>query len=286
MLLSSYLVWAIVAAVMLVLVAVNWRRVEFYFSRSSRLIAFFSGFALEIFALARWSDWQPLSSIFAGVGGSVLAAVLIGFLSSDADKAYQMFLRSGVTRFYPNREQSGIDWIAKLRETKHQSTLLGQALGRWSNDRNFRSTLVDRVQAGVSVEFYFLNPEGNAAKVRANEDKKNIEPLVRRTKASIKEVWKIRSELEDPKCRERLKLYVYDATPSLGLNWFDKTMFATHYLGGMTNLTSPLLQVEDRPGPDTLYAVYHENVKAIQALSTPITDANVREYTEGPDVQT
>ena len=133
---------------------------------------------------------------------------------------------------------------------------------------------------------FFLDPMGDAAKVRATEDRKNIEPLLSRTRACISVVWAIRNEL-DLELRERLKLYVYDATPSLGLNWFDTTMFVTHYLGGMTNRTSPLLRVEYRPGTDTLYAVYEQNVKAIRDnFSDMITDANSAKYTsEGPDVQ-
>ena len=274
----SCIVIVIVAAI-LVAVIIQWQRCMFYFNRSSRLIVLGSGLALEVVAIARWGEWQPWSSVFAGVGGSVLATVLVGFWALDADEAYQAFLQHGVTRFYPDREQSHVDWVGKLREAKHRCILLGQAHGGWSNDRTFRPALLDRVRAGVGVEIFFLDPTGDAARVRAAEDRKNIEPLLSRTKASISVVWAIRKEL-DQQLRDRMRLYVYNATPSLGLNWFDTTMFAAHYLGGLTNSTSPLLRVEYRPGPDTLYAVYEENVEVIRDnFSTMITDANVAKYT-------
>jgi len=275
----------VVVAMIVVAAVLKWQRCTFYFSRHSRLVVLVSGFVLEICAIARWEEWQPWSSVLAGVGGSVLATVLVGFLGSDADEVYQAFLRHGVTRFYPNREQSHVDWVGKLSEAKHQCILFGQAHGGWFKDDNFRPTLLDRVRAGVGVEMFFLDPMGNAAKVRAAEDKKNIEPLLRRTKACITVAWEIRNEL-DPDLRKWLKLYVYDATPTLGLNWFDTTMFVTHYLGGMTNRTSPLLRVEYRPGPDTLYAVYEQNVRTIRDnFSEMLSDTNFAKYTsEGPDV--
>lgn len=281
----SYIVILVVAAVAVAAI-VKWQRCAFYFSRNSRLIVLVSGLVLEVVAIARWQEWQPWSSVFAGVGGSVLATVLVGVLGSDADESYQGFLQHGVTRFYPSRDQSHVDWVSKLREVKHRCILLGQAHGGWANDHNFRSVLLERVSAGVAVEIFFLDPTCSAAKVRAAEDKKNIKPLLSRTRASIREVWTIREGLS-PESKIRLKLYVYDATPSLGLNWFDSTMFVTHYLGGMTNLTSPLLQVEYRPAPDTLYAVYEENVGVIRNnFSTMITDANFANYTsEGPDAK-
>ena len=116
----------VVVAMIVVAAVLKWQRCTFYFSRHSRLVVLVSGFVLEICAIARWEEWQPWSSVLAGVGGSVLATVLVGFLGSDADEVYQAFLRHGVTRFYPNREQSHVDWVGKLSEAKHQCILFGQ----------------------------------------------------------------------------------------------------------------------------------------------------------------
>src|ERR1700674_1420136 len=247
-----------------VIVAIKWPRCTFYFGRSSRLIILMSGVVLESLALAKWDDWQPWSSIFAGVGGSVLATVLVGIMGSDGDKLYQTFLRLGVTDFHGNRNKVDDDyWVIWLRQAKRHWVQLGQANGNWFKDSHFRPALLERVKAGVHVEIFFLDPTGDAAAVRAREDLQNITPLLTRIKASIRVAWAIRQEL-DYEARERLKLYVYNATPSLGLTWIDDRMIVTHYLPANMNLTSPAFQIVSTPASDTFYDVYEDNVKQIR----------------------
>jgi hypothetical protein len=246
------------------------------------------GIVLEVGAIAKWEEWQPWSSVLAGVGGSVLATVLVGFLGSDGDKVYQAFLRLGVTEFYSSRNRfEDTEWVTWLRQAQHKCVLLGQAHGKWCTDRGFRPALLERVKAGVIVEIFFLDPTGSAAKVRSDEDEQNITPLLPRIRASITVLWNIRQELGAEE-KERLKLYVYNATPSLGLTWIDNRMLVTHYLPTIMNLTSPALRVEYKPASDTLYAVYEDNMQGIhkEKFSTLITDANFDKYTnEGADVR-
>jgi hypothetical protein len=107
---TTCIVIGIIAAI--VVAAVKWPRFTFYFDRNYRLIVFVSGFVMEVGAIARWDEWQPWSSILAGVGGSVLATVLVGFLGPDGDKVYQTFLRLGVTEFYSSRNRFQDDeWV-------------------------------------------------------------------------------------------------------------------------------------------------------------------------------
>jgi hypothetical protein len=194
--------------------------------KKSRVIVLASGIVLEVLALAKW-DWQPWSGICAGVGGSVLATVLVGIMGSEGDKLYQTFLRLGVTDFHGNRNKVADDyWVAWLRLARRHWVQLGQANGNWFKDPHFRPALLERVNAGVQVEIFFLNPHSNAAESRAGEDLQNITPLLTRIKASIRVAWAIRQEL-DYAARERLKLYVYNATPSLGLTWIDDKMIVT-----------------------------------------------------------
>jgi hypothetical protein len=255
------------------------QRCSFFFERKYSATVSFTGLVLEIVGLVTWTKWQPVSSVLAGVGGSVLATMLVAFFGPDGDRVYQTFLRLGVTEFYPDRKKFE-DWVGKLHDVRHRCILLGQALGGWADDRDFRSALLERIRDGVEVEIFFLNPTKDAAKVRATEDRKNIRgPLLSRIRASIREVWALRGQL-DEESRGRLKIYVYNATPSLGLNWFDTTMYVTHYLGGLMNLTAPLLRVEYRPGPDTLYGRYEASVNEIrQNFSIQLADENFGEYT-------
>jgi hypothetical protein len=270
----------VVFAVIATAVVIKWRRCGFYFSRNSRLIVLGGGFVLEIVAISTWQGWQPWSSVFAGVGGSMLATALVGVIGPDGDRLYQTFLRLGVTDFHGSRNKVENDyWVGWLRQAKRHWVQLGHANGNWFKDNRFRSALLDRVNAGVQVEIFFLDPTGSAAMVRAKEDLQNITPLLTRIRASINEAWKIRQGL-DYDVRQRLQLYVYNATPSLGLTWIDDKMIVTHYLPGSMNLTSPALQVVSTPAADTFYDVYEDNVKQIRTrnFSTPITEQNVAQY--------
>ena len=209
----------------------------------------------------------------------MLATVLVSLGGPAGDPVYQTFLRLGVTDFYSNRDNYPKErWVGLLRQAQHECILLGQAHGEWCADRDFSRTLAERVRAGVKVQIFFLDPTGSAAALRHNEDRERLKPLKPRIRASIQAVWNIREGLEAA-AKQRLDLYVYNATPSLGLTWIDETMFVTHYLSGFINLTSPLLRVEFRPTSNTLFTVYMENVKEIRNhFSTPITQENIARY--------
>jgi hypothetical protein len=82
--------------------------------------------------------------------------------------------------------------------------------------------------------------------------------------------------------KARFKMYVYNATPSLGLTWTDDLMVATHYLAAFKNLTSPALFLEPARFPhraSNLYKVYAENVKMLEEnLSTHLSEENITQY--------
>jgi len=196
-----------------------------------------------------------------------------------AEEAYQRFLRVGVTNFYANRRQvPNDDWVNWLKDAQHRCILLGQAHGEWCLDPRFRPALIDRLRNRVQIEMFFLKPDGLAAQLRHKEDSTGLRNTERRIQGSLREVWEIRNSLE-PSLRSHLKVYVYDATPSLGVTWIDNFMVVTHYLASRTNLTSPCLVVESGPGSDTLYAVYAENVDGIRTnFSEEITDGNIETF--------
>lgn len=196
-----------------------------------------------------------------------------------AEEAYQRFLRVGVTNFYANRKQVPNDhWVNWLKSAKRRCILLKQAHGEWCYDPGFRPALVDRLTNRVQIEMFFLNPEGLALRLRQTEDSIGERNTKERIQRSLREVWRIRSSLE-PSVRGYLKLYVYDATPSLGVTWIDDVMLVTHYLASRTNRTSPALEVELRPGSDNLYAVYAQNVDGIRAhFSKEITNDNIESF--------
>lgn len=81
--------------------------------------------------------------------------------------------------------------------------------------------------------------------------------------------------------KERLKLYVYNATPSSGTLCFDDFMIVTHYLAGFPNVTSPALLIEPvktETGQRNLYDIYIENLNKVEeSFSVPVNDDWVRD---------
>ena len=224
-------------------------------------------------------QYPAFASFVAGVSASVLATVIVSLAGPAGEKAYQDFLTLGVTTFYPSRNMVPPDeWVDRLSKARERCILLGQAHGEWCLDRRFEPALIDRLTNGVYVEMFFLNPDETAAKVRSKEDGIGVRDTLRRIRRSIIVIWRIREGLPQP-AKERLTLWIYDATPSLGVTWIDAEMLITHYLAGATNRTSPALVVEPRPGPNTIYAVYAENVNKIRAsFSDKITSEDVEKY--------
>jgi len=125
----------------------------------------------------------------------------------------------------------------------------------------------------------FLRPKSPAATLRAHEEEgkrgKDTREVI---KESITFMWEFREKL-GAASKDRLKLYVYDSTPSCGVTWIDNFMVVTHYLAGLANLTAPALLVKPPyvGMGHSLYDTYAENVRIIIAEGTEIDEKNIRE---------
>jgi hypothetical protein len=221
------------------------------------------------------------SGIFLSIGSSIIATAIVTRLSPESERAFHKFLSLGIEDVYPSRSDvQPRQWVKWLRRAKRSCVLLGIAHGNWRRDDDFEGALVERLRNNVDVKVIFLDPNRTAANLRAREDKKR--DTKHEIKTSIQILWRIRQGLPAD-LRPRLRLFVYEATPSLGLTLIDdKFMVATHYLAGSTNLTSPALLLE--PGrfetdPSDLYGIYAKNVKSIEEdYSTEITEDNIHSY--------
>jgi hypothetical protein len=124
----------------------------------------------------------------------------------------------------------------------------------------------------------FLGPNSQPAETRTREEH-NRRDTAAEIRKSLKFMWEFRASLPAG-VRDRLRVYVYDATPSCGLAWIDDFMIATHYLASFWNRTSPALRV--RPPQfgmeQSLYNVYAENLQSIEAHSTEVDDRNIEEF--------
>jgi hypothetical protein len=258
-----------------------WRRFHFFFRERYWWIVVFFGVVLVLLGSCLSDEYALLSAASVGIGTSMLAAMLVSFAGPNGEETYRKFLQMGVTDFYPNRSMvPNENWVNWLEGAQRSCILLGQAHGEWIRDDRFEPAFVGRLIAGIRIEIFFLNPNTPEADVREKEDRQK-QHTKERIRDSIRELWKIRGRLNET-AKSRLKIYTYDATPSLGVTWMDDWMLVTHYLAGFSNLTAPALRVESSPNPRSPYAVYARNVDQIRDnFSTEVTDANISEYTDG-----
>jgi hypothetical protein len=222
-------------------------------------------------------------SLLIGIGASVIAAALVAGLSPFSEAAYRRFISLGIDEVWPSRQaidrKKWVDWVSGA---KYECILLGIAHGEWCKDLRFPGTLRDRLENGVRVKMLFLDPRSPAAELRAQEEdrqKKRDMETRQAIRASIKFMWDFRQELGAS--RNRLRLYVCNATPSCGLTLVDDFMIVTHYLAGLPNRTSPALLVgPSRIGMEkSLYDIYLENMNNVEAISEEIDDRNIRSLT-------
>ncbi len=238
------------------------------------LLSIIGGSFLAVLGHPNWA------TALVSIGGSLIAAALVTYLSPVSEEVYQKFIALGISDVYPSRRIiPNPQWVAWIRLARRNCALLGIAHENWCRDPEFPDALRDRLRDRVEVKICFLDPTSSAAQTRANEDKGR--DLLKTIRESIKFMWSLKSSLE-PGTRERLKLYVYSSTPSSGSTWIDSFMVVTHYLAGFANLTSPALIVKPvspaTKSPD-LYGVYAQNVQTIEDHSIEITDANITTYT-------
>jgi hypothetical protein len=226
--------------------------------------------------------WPYRAAVLSGIGGSIAAAALVSGLSPLNDELFQEFRALGIKRSFFYRTKIDDDqWCRWLREARVHCTLLGIAHHKWCEDGSFPDALRDCLNRGVQVKFLFLDPTSEVARQRAREDVRAARNTIQEIQDSIRFVWNLREGLT-PEARERLRLYVYNATPSSGTQWFDNFMIVTHYLAGFPNVTSPALLVESvktEPGSRNLYDIYIENVRKVEErFSTAVDGEWIREH--------
>jgi hypothetical protein len=224
--------------------------------------------------------WPYRAAVFSGIGGSLAAAAVVSGLSAINDSAndepFLEFRALGIKRSYFHRTKIGDQWCKWLREAHVHCTLLGIAHHKWCEDGSFPDALRESLQRGVTVKFLFLDPSSEAAKQRVREDIRAARNTIQAIQGSIRFIWEFREELA-PEMKDRIKLYVYNATPSSGTQWFDDFMIVTHYLAGFPNVTSPALRVEavkTESDSQSLYDIYAENLRKVEQKFSVLIDAD------------
>jgi hypothetical protein len=226
--------------------------------------------------------WPYRAAVTSSVGGSLIAAAVVSWLSPFNDEAFREFSALGVKQSYFYRTKVPDDqWCRWLREAKVHCTLLGIAHHKWCEQGEFPDAMRESLQRGVQIKFLFLDPSSAAAVQRAREDQRAARNTTQAILDSIRFIWDLRRGLPE-EIRSNLRLFVYNATPSSGTSWFDNFMIVTHYLAGFPNVTSPALLVEPvptEPGIRNLYDIYMENLRKVQErFSTEIDEAWIGDH--------
>jgi hypothetical protein len=216
-------------------------------------------------------------SVLIGIGSSAIAAGIVAFLSPFYESAYSRFVSLGIEKVWPSRKDlPKREWVNMLSHANEKCTLLGIAHRGWCKDDRFRPALEDRLTRGVNVKILFLKPESESARLRTEEEGRDTKAEILK---SIAKIWEIREGLKAG-VKERLRLYVYDATASCGLTWIDEYMIITHYLAGKPDVTSPAIRFQPAQiGTGGLYDVYAENVEIMETQrAIELNDSNIQEY--------
>jgi hypothetical protein len=252
----------------------------------SQVVGFVIGLVLAVVSSLLWyrAVIDPIvGSLLVGVGAAVIAAAIFAYLSPFNEPAFRRLLSLGVEEVWSSRQEiEDPYWVDRLHGAQENCTLLGIAHGKWCDDVRFAPTLSERLNHGVMFKMFFLNPESSAAELRAIEEKrqKNGRDTRDAIRRSINTMWTFRQELE-PGVRDRLRLYVYKATPSCGLMWIGQTMVVTHYLPGLPDVTSPALLVTPPAGgiEKSLYNTYARNVESMEKnTSIVIEEGNIHQF--------
>jgi hypothetical protein len=259
----------------------NWlEKVASFLRRYSPLVSLLIGLSIASGGAFGWhKNWFGFiwGSLLIGIGSSAIAAGIVAFLSPFYESAYRRFVSLGIEKVWPSREAlRKREWVDMLNAAKNKCTLLGIAHSGWCNDERFKSTLEDRLKRGVKVKIFFLHPESPSAELRTKEEGRPTKDLIRK---SIACVWNIRKGLE-PAVKDRLRIYVYNATASCGLTWIDEYMIITHYLAGRPDVTSPAIRVQPAQiGTGGLYDVYAENLENMERDHTiELDDRNIKGF--------
>jgi hypothetical protein len=256
-----------------------WQRARFFFAGTYWPAIFLGGCVLVLFGRIVSPSHPTMGSALVGVGGSMIATMLVSFAGPDSNQTYKTFVKFGVREFYAGRDNVDSDkWVDWLKKAKRKCVLFGVSNGEWLRDTRFSQAVTERLLAGVDVQVFFLDPASDIARQREKEDRQ-ARGTIDRIKVAIGELWEIREALPAA-TKEKLTIYIYDATASLGVTWIDDWMLVTHYLAAFNNRTSPALRVEDSGNDKCPYAVYAQNVEGIRNnRAKKVTDVNIKDCT-------
>src|SRR5438067_13514709 len=115
---------------------------------------------------------HPLSQgFFGGVGTSLMAASVFGFLTGIREQYELQFSSLGIRQIYTHRNVvPGPQWCEWLTRTRKQCVIVGVSNSRWAGDDAFPPAVKEVVRRRKSIKVFFLDPTGHTAALRTREE--------------------------------------------------------------------------------------------------------------------
>jgi hypothetical protein len=192
------------------------------------------------------------AAIALAVSASVLASLIVAAIALERAAIADDFAAAGVIRIFINRKQDIPDeaWARLLAGVHKHFKVLGTSSHGYLNDPTAKEETERAIREAltrpkVTVEFLWLNPESQHAKIRESEE--GVRALISDTCEAIAFFYDLATSLP-PKQAERVSLRVYKSLPTCGITWADDNLIVTHYLAGRLNLRAPgLILNADEP---------------------------------------
>jgi hypothetical protein len=220
-------------------------------------------------------------AIVLAISASVLASLIVAAIALERATEASEFQRAGVTNIFVDR-LSDIPvgaWTKLLAGATKHFRVLGTSNHGYLNSDDAKNETEAALRSAVrrkhvKVEFLWLPPDGELAKLREEEEGERT--LRADGCEAIMFFYELRSKLED-KQPERVSLREYKSLPTCGITWADDSLVVTHYLAGRLNLRAPGLVL------NSAESLWRRAVGAVWAPAharPPLAEAYIKNYNE------
>jgi hypothetical protein len=187
-----------------------------------------------------WSVRGFTSDLLLNLGSSlVLAAVSYVIFDPIFDEA-----RKARVQEHERFDQAG--FIERMRETDRSIRILDTwtiLLDGRSRNRTFSAMRV-ALEQGATIRVLLLDPNSAAAQQRTEELERRQIDVTAQIMDNLRNLYTFREQLDRPEMRSRLKVCVYDASPSIQLYQWDGRALISFFPIGKFSFDVPQLEVD------------------------------------------
>ncbi|MEV6302859.1 hypothetical protein AB0M02_25825 [Actinoplanes sp. NPDC051861] len=173
--------------------------------------------------------------------GSSLVLAAVSYLIFDP-----IFDEARKARVQEHERFDQATFIDRMRETHRNIRILDTwtiLLDGRSRARTF-SAMREALGQGATIRVLLLDPNSAAAQQRADELERRQIDVAAQIMANLRQLQQFRDELDGPEQRSRLRVSVYDASPSIQLYQWDGRALISFFPIGKVSFDVPQLEVD------------------------------------------